>query len=89
VGLPDDGAPRGLDAQHIVDLEDVVGRDPVVVDVGDLKDPGQVRALGVDDVALRLLPEDGPLDALDALYFEVLGLELLWERLRRRYGLVN
>ncbi len=34
VRLPEDGAPGGLDARDIVYLEYVVGRDPVVVDVG-------------------------------------------------------
>ena len=61
--LPDDRGPCGFDAQHVVDFEYVVGLDLAVVDAGDLKDLGEVRALGVDDVALCFFSQDGAGDA--------------------------
>src|SRR5438128_328540 len=65
VGLVHNRVPRGLDAEDLVDLLNRVRGRLRGIDVGQLEDLREVRALGIDHVALASLPDDCPRDPVD------------------------
>src|SRR5207244_738062 len=62
VGLVHDRVAGGLDAKNLVDLLNRVRGRPRGVDVGQLEDLREVRALRIDHVAVAPLPDDCPRD---------------------------
>src|SRR5438270_894129 len=65
VRLVHNRVPRGLDAKDLVDLLNRVRGRPRGVDVGQLEDLREVRALRIDHVAVAPLPDDCPRNPVD------------------------
>ena len=65
--LVDAGVPGSPPTQYVVYLLDGVGRSPLSVHMLLRQHLPEVGACGVDDVLATLVPQDGPLDTVQAL----------------------
>src|SRR5208282_571868 len=85
IRLVDERGARRLDAVDAVDLEDRVRGRPDPVHAGDLDDPLEVRALGIDHVLVLFFADERPADPFDALDLDPLRLLARDEELLERH----